>query len=94
MTKARPAALGAGLVAKGQAAPAAFEHPVAPTTPVAAVAPPAQPTLKTPEYYKALTLKLTRDRYKALKAAGIAEDKHSQEILVEALDAWLIARPL
>lgn len=42
-------------------------------------------------YYKALTVKLDRRRYEAIKAAGVAKDKRSQEIFVEALDAWLNA---
>ena len=40
-------------------------------------------------YYKALTVKLDRDRYEALKNAGVKLDKKSQEILVESLDLWL-----
>ncbi len=41
------------------------------------------------DYYKALTVKLDRPRYEALKNAGVKLDKKSQEILVEALDLWL-----
>lgn len=44
-------------------------------------------------YYKSLTLKLDRKRYEALKHAGIKDNKKSQQILVEALDLWLSARP-
>ena len=44
---------------------------------------------KVHDYYKALTVKLDRPRYEALKNAGIKIDKKSQEILVEALDLWL-----
>ena len=40
-------------------------------------------------YYKALTVKLDRDRYEKLKHLGIQLDKKSQTILVEALDEWL-----
>ena len=40
-------------------------------------------------YYKALTVKLDRDRYETLKYLGIRLDKKSQTILVEALDEWL-----
>lgn len=43
----------------------------------------------TSEYYKALTVKLDRHRYEALKNAGLKLDKKSQEIFVEALDAYL-----
>jgi hypothetical protein len=42
-----------------------------------------------PDYYKALTVKLDRDRYEALKNQGVKLDKKSQEIFVEALDLWL-----
>jgi len=89
MSKAKPAALGAGLVAKGQAAPAASEHPATPTVPVA-----VSGLLARQGYYKAITIKLSRDRYVALKAAGVAEDKYCQDILVEALDTWLATRRL
>jgi hypothetical protein len=41
-----------------------------------------------PPYYKALTVKLDRDRYEALKKAGVKLDKKSQEIFVEAFDLW------
>lgn len=40
-------------------------------------------------YYKALTVKLDRARYEKLKHAGLKLDKKSQEIFVEALDAYL-----
>lgn len=40
-------------------------------------------------YYKALTVKLDRNRYEALKKAGLKLDKKSQQIFVEALDAYL-----
>lgn len=40
-------------------------------------------------YYKSLTVKLDRSRYEALKRAGLQFDKKSQEIFVEALDAYL-----
>jgi hypothetical protein len=41
------------------------------------------------DYYKALTLKLDRPRYEALKAMGLRMDRTSQQILVEALDLFL-----
>jgi hypothetical protein len=76
---AKIATLTSGLVAKkGQAAPA--------LDPVIKIEP------KTPAaeaYYKSLTVKLDRQRYTLLKTAGIAHDKNSQTILVEALDLWL-----
>lgn len=44
---------------------------------------------KSSDYYKALTVKLDKVRYEALKNTGIKLDKKSQEIFVEALDLWL-----
>jgi len=76
----KTASLTAGLVAKkGQAMPAAA---------VAAEAPAAAPSAVA-AYYKALTVKLDRNRYETLKNAGLKLDKKSQEIFVEALDAYL-----
>lgn len=82
----KTASLTAGLVAKkGQAMPAATSVapvlPVEPTKPARAEAATA--------YYKALTVKLDRERYETLKNAGVKLDKKSQEIFVEALDAYL-----
>ena len=80
----KTASLTAGLVAKkGQAVPAAATAAVAATEPAAAT-----PTTVA-SYYKALTVKLDRSRYDALKNAGLKLDKKSQEIFVEALDAYL-----
>lgn len=82
----KTASLTAGLVAKkGQAVPAAVS--VAPVLPVE----PAKPVRAeaAPAYYKALTVKLDRERYETLKNAGVKLDKKSQEIFVEALDAYL-----
>ena len=76
----KPASLTSGLVAKkGHAMPAV------------SVAPPASAKSHqgSTEYYKALTVKLDRDRYETLKNAGVKLDKKSQEIFVEALDLWL-----
>lgn len=77
----KTASLTAGLVAKkGQAMPAAVAVAIeAPSTAPSAVA----------SYYKALTVKLDRNRYETLKNAGLKLDKKSQEIFVEALDAYL-----
>lgn len=75
---AKSASLTSGLVAKkGQASPAA--------------SPSLTKQLADPstEYYKALTVKLNKQRYRALKSAGIQLDKSSQDIFVEALDAYL-----
>ena len=81
----KTASLTSGLVAKkGQAVPAA----ASPALPVAPVLPKAQQGMAT-DYYKALTVKLDRDRYETLKNAGVKLDKKSQEIFVEALDLWL-----
>lgn len=77
---AKTASLTSGLVAvKGQAAPAVTHvHMPRPTEkPVG------------PNYYKALTVKLDRDRYEALKNLGVKLDKKSQEIFTEALDLWV-----
>lgn len=77
----KTASLTAGLVAKkGQAMPAAVA--------VAAEVPAAAPSVVA-AYYKALTVKLDRNRYETLKNAGLKLDKKSQEIFVEALDAYL-----
>ena len=77
----KTASLTPGLVAKkGQAAPAA----AMPLPELTAAAPSTMSS-----YYKALTVKLDRSRYETLKNAGIKLDKKSQEIFVEALDAYL-----
>lgn len=75
----KTASLTAGLVKKGQAAPAA--QPSLPEVPRAAD--------KSVTYYKALTVKLDRERYESLKSLGVKLDKKSQEIFVEALDLYL-----
>ena len=77
----KTASLTAGLVAKkGQAMPAAA---------AVAAEPPAAAQSAVAAYYKALTVKLDRNRYETLKNAGLKLDKKSQEIFVEALDAYL-----
>jgi len=45
------------------------------------------------DYYKALTVKLDRERYESLKNLGVKLDKKSQEIFVEALDLWIKQTP-
>jgi hypothetical protein len=78
---AKTASLTSGLVAKkGQAMPA-VTHP--------AEAPARVAAKTTTPYYKALTVKLDRERYEALKTLGLKLDKKSQEIFVEALDLYL-----
>ena len=80
---AKAASITAGLVTKkGEAAPSIG-------TKDSEMVLPKQVTEKVHDYYKALTVKLDRPRYEALKNAGIKLDKKSQEILVEALDLWL-----
>lgn len=87
---AKTASLTAGLVAKkGEAMPAVVAH----------ARPAADPDVKknavaasATDYYKSLTVKLDRQRYEALKSAGVKLDKKSQEIFVEALDLWLKSR--
>lgn len=80
----KTASLTAGLVAKkGQAAPA-IATPSQESTGETVTAPSTMSS-----YYKALTVKLDRSRYETLKNAGIKLDKKSQEIFVEALDAYL-----
>lgn len=81
---AKAASITAGLVTKkGEAAPSVGAQD-------STVVLPKQATEKVQhDYYKALTVKLDRPRYEALKNAGVKLDKKSQEILVEALDLWL-----
>ena len=80
---AKTASLTSGLVAKkGQAAPA-VTHQVQPQEQ------PAAAKAAGPDYYNALTVKLDRERYEALKTLGVKLDKKSQEIFVEALDLYL-----
>ena len=76
---AKTASLSSRLVAKkGQAVPAVMHDDARVIT---------KPTV--PEYYKALTVKLDRERYESLKNRGVKLDKKSQEIFVEALDLWM-----
>lgn len=95
---AKTASLTSGLVAKkGQAMPAvprqaeehappAITHPVEETVRVG-----FKPvgSLTKEDYYKALTVKLDRERYEALKTLGVKLNKKSQRIFVEALDLYL-----
>jgi len=83
----KPASLTSGLVAKkGQAFPAVAQEP----TPHAVAA----PKVPAVDYYKALTVKLDRERYESLKNLGVKLDKKSQEIFVEALDLWMKQMPV
>lgn len=82
---AKTASLTAGLVAKkGEAIPAAVNP---------AFASGARPAATAGDYFKALTVKLDKDRYMRLKQSGLVSDKSSQEIFVEALDAYLAQIP-
>lgn len=86
----KTATLSAGLVRKGEARPVAVTPPptVAPApAPVVQAEPAAAPVEE--GYYKSLTVKLDRNRYEALKQAGMRADKRSQAIFTEALDLWL-----
>ena len=77
---AKTASLTAGLVSKkGEAAPTVMVRQI--ETPIAVAG--------EKDYYKALTVKLDRERYETLKNVGVKLDKKSQEIFVEALDLWL-----
>ena len=79
----KPAPLTAGLLArKGEAAPIAAPPPTEP------------PTQSKGEgaYFRSLTLKLDKPRYAALRMAAAAQDRTHQDILTEALDAWLAKR--
>ncbi len=85
---AKSASLTAGLVAKkGEAAPITM----APALPIAPEVAPivTKEGAAAKDYFKALTVKLDRDRYHRLKQAGLHQDKTSQELFVEALDAYL-----
>lgn len=81
---AKAASITAGLVAKkGEAAPSKN---------VIEAAVPARSNpdkVKGSSYYKALTVKLDRSHYEALKLAGLKHNKKSQDIFVEALELWL-----
>jgi hypothetical protein len=84
MQMAKTATLSSGLVArKGAAVPTVTETDTEHLSPVS-------PIKKTEAvYYKALTVKLDKERFHKLKQAGLIADKSSQEIFVEALDAYL-----
>ena len=84
----KTATLTSGLVTKkGQATPAVSSTalPAAVPLPIALKSQQGPTT----DYYKALTVKLDRERYETLKNIGVKLDKKSQEIFVEALDLWL-----
>ena len=81
MANRSPSRLGGGLIArKGEAAPVAVS---APPTPAPAAAP------KGTAGTIAVTVRLDPDRYERLKLQGVRTRRTNQDILVEALDAWL-----
>ena len=83
MATRKAASLAPDLIArKGEAAPA--QPPTPPTTPVASVPHGTKDTI-------ALTVRLDSERYRRLVAyaAGFVPRKTHQDILVEALDAFL-----
>lgn len=83
MATRKPASLGADLIArKGEAAPA--QTPAVPNAPAATVPHGTKDTI-------ALTVRLDPERYRRLVsyAAGFVPRKTHQDILVEALDAYL-----
>jgi hypothetical protein len=86
--KATPASLAAVIVRKGEATPAA-SIPAHPATTGQAPEKKGRPETASATYYKALTFKLDRPRYEALKRLGLREDRSSQEILMAALDQYL-----
>lgn len=91
--KAKAATMGSGIVKtesavfpkKGEALPATIDLQTPSTETVEKAA-----EKNSSSYYKALTVKLDRERYEAIKSAGVKADKKSQEIFTEALDAWLL----
>jgi hypothetical protein len=94
--KSKPASLGAGLVRKGEAAPAAASTQAGSLSADAATGavgsdatPGAGETAAKVVYAKALTVKLDSERYMRLKLLGLERGKSSQQLLVEALDALL-----
>lgn len=81
---AKAASITAGLVTKkGEAAPSI--NVIEPAVPVRS----NPDKVKEYSYYKALTVKLDRPHYEALKLAGLKHNKKSQDIFVEALELWL-----
>ena len=81
MSTSKPGTLSSGLVAvKGQAAA------TAPLEPLQAAPVEAQ------GYFKAMTLKIDRERYRRIKQLGLDTDKTSQQLLIEAVDMLLSRR--
>jgi hypothetical protein len=91
MANAKTATLSSLLVSKKAAdAPARPAHPgleEAQTLPsVAAAGSSLINDSDTPRYYKALTLKVDKDRFTKLKNLGVQRDLRSQALMTEALD--------
>lgn len=78
----KTASLTSSLVAKkGQASPAVIREDASPAA--------ARSAAADYNYYKAMTVKLDRDRYETLKNLGVKLDKKGQEIFIEAFDLWV-----
>ena len=86
MAKSTVSPLSAGLVVKkGQAAASAHVKEVE-TKPFTAPSPAAD----SGEEKVSMTVKISQSQFEALKLAGAMQRKKSQQIFIEALDAWLI----
>ncbi len=83
MTKKINTGMSGLIQSKGQAKPAVIEAEKESTVI-------AKRTTAAGGVQKALTVKLDHARYCQLKAVGASQGKKSQEIFVEALDAWLL----
>lgn len=94
MASVKAATLSGLLVSKKGTDASRPEHPgleEAQTPPSAAHVVSHKTSVETPEnpqglYYKALTLKVDRDRFTKLKSLGVQRDLRSQALMTEALD--------
>ena len=84
----KPATLSSSLVAvKGQAvATQPLPPPLGPSTPTMSTSVGGQ------GYFKAMTLKLDKERFTQIKQLGLDQNKTSQVLLVEAVDLLLSQR--
>lgn len=81
MSAHKPGTLTSSLVAvKGQAGPTVAQEP------------PVSVPVEVPGYFKAMTLKIDKTRYRRLKQMGLDLDKTSQQLLIEAVDLLLKGR--
>ena len=82
MSAHKPGTLTSSLVAvKGQAVATVAQEPPRPVQ------------VEVPGYFKAMTLKIDRDRYRRLKQMGLDQGKTSQQLLIEAVDLLLKGSP-